>query len=607
MRQSFEELATPAQAAFALPLLREEMARQGLAAFVVPHEDEYQNEFLPAANERLRWVSGFTGSAGIAIVTADHAAIFVDGRYVAQCRAQVDPDHFEVRNLDREDPFDHLLSIGEDGALLGYDPRLHNARAIETLETRAARVGRRLSAVASNPLDLAWGASRPPLPSAPLAIYPLDHAGRSSQEKRDDIGRAIAKAGADAALLTSLASIAWLLNIRGGDIGRTPVAIAQAIAHADGRATLFVDPGKLGNAVRDWLGDEVSLHPPGDLATAFHGLGAVMLDPDQCSAWHVQAVRDAGARVVVAADPCALPRACKNPVEIARCRAAHLRDGVALTRFLHWFDTEGQIRLPDEIEIVERLEACREETGALRDLAFDTIAGAGPNGAIGHYRPTRETNRRVEPGTLLLLDSGGQYLDGTTDVTRTLAVGEAPDELRRRYTFVLKAHLALAAARFPAGTTGLALDAIARRPLWEAGTDFPHGTGHGVGQFLAVHEGPQRIAKIGSLQPFLPGMIVSNEPGNYRGGAFGIRIESLMIVTEASETGLGDRPMHGFEILTLAPLDRRLIVADLLTPGERAQVDAYHAQVAAALCPLLPIEVAGWLADVARPLPAGRN
>ena len=385
---------------------------------------------------------------------------------------------------------------------------------------------------------------------------------------------------------------------------RSPLPLGQAILNRDGTARLFLDPAKVTEALPAWLGNQVRLETPDDLAGALAELKGkrVLVDPAQSSAWYFEALREAGAEVVRGDDPCALPRACKNTVEIAGTTEAHRRDGAALARFLHWLATDAQTSLPDEVEVVTRLEGFREATGALKDLSFDTIAGAASNGAIVHYRPTLRLNKKTETGSLLLVDSGAQYLDGTTDVTRTVAIGEPSAEMRERFTLVLKGHLALSRVRFPAGTTGSALDVLARAPLWAQGLDYDHGTGHGVGSYLGVHEGPQRIAKAPNFVALRPGMILSNEPGYYKEGAYGIRIENLQYVTEAAPIAGGERPMLGFETLTLAPIDRRLIVAEMLTAEERAQLDAYHARVLAEVGPRVEPDIRAWLETACAPL-----
>ena len=603
MRQTFDETTDPTFGARHLPLVRAEMVQQGLDGVLVPHEDEHQNEYLPAANDRLAWLTGFTGSAGAAVVMRDRAAVFADGRYTVQVRAQVDAGQFEILDL-VDGGVPAYLERAPKGSIIGYDPRLHSPDALASLRRAAVRAGAELRPLEANPVDLAWGAARPAQPTAPVVPHDERHAGESSASKRARIGQAIARAGAGAAVLTAPSSIAWLFNVRGGDVIRSPLPLAQAIVEADGRARLFLDPAKVTNDLPGWLGDAVRLEAPSALPAALDALKGrrVLIDPSQSSAWYFDRLEAAGATVVRAMDPCALPRAAKNPVEIEGARQAHIRDGVALARFLHWVDTVAQVELPDERGVVEALERFREETGALKDLSFDTIAGVGPNAALPHYKPVTRTIRRMEKGSLLLVDGGGQYLDGTTDVTRTVAIGEPSADQRRMFTLVLKGHIAMATVRFPPGTTGHQLDALARLPMWMAGLDYDHGTGHGVGSYLGVHEGPQRIAKAVNTQSLLTGMIVSNEPGYYREGHWGIRIETLQVVTPPEPIAGGERPMHGFEQLTFAPLDRRLIAVDLLTPAERAYVDAYHAETLARIGPGLDAEVRAWLALQCRPL-----
>lgn len=601
MRQTFEETTDPSFGAKHLPLLRARMAEQGLDGFVIPHEDEHQNEYLPEANERLAWATGFTGSAGAAVVFRERASLFTDGRYTVQVKAQTDPALFERRDLGELAAY---LETAPKGAVIGYDPRLHSPDALVPLRRAALKAGAELKPVQVNPLDLAWGDDRPAQPAAPVVPHPEEYAGESHASKRARIGRAAAEAGADVALLTAPSSIAWLFNVRGGDVIRSPLPIGQALLQADGKARLFLDPSKVTNELPEWLGDDVVVEAPERLEDAIAGLGGkrVMIDPALSSAWYFDRLEAAGATAVRAADPCAVPRAAKNAVEIEGSRRAHIRDGAALARFLHWVDTMVQETLPDERAVVEALERFREETGALKDLSFDTIAGAGPNGALPHYKPVGGTIRRVEKGSLLLVDGGGQYLDGTTDVTRTMAVGEPTEDQKHKFTLVLKAHIAMATIRFPPGTSGMALDAIARAPMWNAGLDYDHGTGHGVGSYLGVHEGPQRIAKWGTSQPLLEGMILSNEPGYYREGEWGIRIETLQVVTPATAPKGGERPMHGFDQLTFAPIDRKLIEVGLLTPEERAYVDAYHAETLAKVGPLVEGEVKAWLKKACAPL-----
>jgi Xaa-Pro aminopeptidase len=604
MHQSFDEHADPSFGPRHLPLIRKAMAAQGLDGLIVPHEDEHQNEYLPEANDRLAWATGFTGSAGAAVILKDKAAIFVDGRYALQVRDQVDQGLFEVRDLVEGGVPAYLESATARGQVIGFDPKLHSPDTLERLRSAAARAGAELKPVASNPLDDAWGAERPGQPKAPVVPHPLRYSGEDSASKRTRVAQSLAEVGAEAAVITAPASIAWLFNIRGGDVIRSPLPLGQAVLNADGSARLFLDPDKVTPELPAWLGNQVSLDRPEALEGALKELGGkrVAVDPGSSSAWYLDALDGAGATVVRTPDPCALPKACKNEVEIEGARRAHQRDGVALTRFLHWLATEAQASLPDEMEIVSRLEGFREATGALKDLSFDTIAGAGSNGAIVHYRPTRAKIRKTEPGSLLLVDSGAQYLDGTTDVTRTVAIGEASSEMRQRYTLVLKGHLALGRVRFPPGTTGSALDVLARAPLWSAGLDYDHGTGHGVGSYLGVHEGPQRIGKVDNRVALRPGMIVSNEPGYYKTGAYGIRIENLQYVTGPEDVEGGERRMLGFEFLTLAPYDRRLINEILLTDEEREQINAYHARVLAEVGPDLDAEARGWLEQACEPI-----
>ena len=604
MRQSFDEQADPSFGPRHLPLIRKAMAEQGLDGLIVPHEDEHQNEYLPEANDRLAWATGFTGSAGAAVILKDKAAIFVDGRYALQVRDQVDGGLFEVRDLVDGGVPAYLETATGRGQVIGFDPKLHSPDALERLRHAAARAGAELKPVAPNPLDAAWGTERPGQPKAPVVPHPLQYAGEDSASKRTRVGKDLEQAGADAAVITSPASVAWLFNIRGGDVIRSPLPLGQAILNADGTARLFLDPDKVTPDLPAWLGNQVALDRPEALEGALRELSGrcVAVDPATSPAWYLDALDAAGVRVWRAPDPCALPRACKNEVEIEGSRRAHQRDGVALTRFLHWLATEAQTSLPDEMEIVSKLEGFREATGALKDLSFDTIAGAGSNGAIVHYRPTRAKIRRTEPGSLLLVDSGAQYLDGTTDVTRTVAIGEPSAEMRQRYTLVLKGHLALGRVRFPQGATGGALDVLARAPLWSAGLDYDHGTGHGVGSYLGVHEGPQRIAKVDNHVPLRPGMIVSNEPGYYKTGAYGIRIENLQYVTGPEEIEGGERPMLGFEFLTLAPYDVRLINEILLSDEEREQINAYHARVLAEIGPDLDPKARAWLEAACAPI-----
>ncbi|CAN5138957.1 aminopeptidase P family protein [soil metagenome] len=597
MRQTFTETTDRSFGPRHAPRIRAAMLAQGLDGFLIPHEDEHNNEYLPAANDRLAWATGFTGSAGAAVILADKAAVFVDGRYTLQVRDQVDAGVFEIRDLVEEGVPGWLEKVLKPGQVIGYDPRLHSPEGLEKLKAAAIKTGAELKAVETNPLDAAWGDDRPAQPAAAVVPHALDYAGDASNAKRAQLGAALAAQKIDAAVLTAPSTIAWLFNVRGGDVIRSPLPLGQALLNADGSARLFLDPRKVSAELPAWLGNEVTLETPEALTEALASLKGkrVLADPSVTSAWYFDQLQSGGAEVVRGADPAALPRACKNEVEIEGTRRAHRRDGAALSRFLHWIATEAQTSLPDEVEVVAKLEGFREATGALKDLSFDTIAGAGDHGAIVHYRPTARLNKRTEQGALLLVDSGAQYLDGTTDVTRTVAIGAPSLEMRERFTLVLKGHLALARVRFPAGTTGSAIDVLARAPLWSAGLDFDHGTGHGVGSYLGVHEGPQRISKVPNTVALMAGMILSNEPGYYKEGGYGIRIENLQFVTPAADIAGGERPMLGFETLTLAPIDLSLIEPTLMTDEEIAQLNAYHARVLEEVGPLVDDEVRAWL------------
>ncbi len=598
MFQSFDVVGGPDLGRANLPRLRERIAAMGLDGFIIPHADEYDNEYLPACNERLMWATGFTGSAGAAVVMPTSAVVFVDGRYTLQAKDQVDADLFTVADLVETGVTGWIAAEAPRGAHIGYDARLHSPKAVEAMEAAAKKAGVVLVSVDVNPIDAVW-ADRPAAPSAPAVVHPLDAAGEAHPAKRARMGEAVKAAGADAAALTDPHSVCWLLNLRGADVSHTPLLLAQAILHADGRVELFVDPAKIGPEVKAHLGGDVTVLSPADIANALKSLAGhtVMLDPANAAAWWFQIGEAAGVTVLREADPTALPRATKNAAEVAGAFEAHRRDGAALTQFLKWLAETAPEGGVDEIGAATQLEEFRRGSNALQDLSFDSISGSGPHGAIVHYRVTTATNRALNPGELYLIDSGGQYRDGTTDVTRTALIGGAPaaGEMIRAYTLVLKGHIALSVARFPKGTSGAQLDALARAPLWAAGLDYDHGTGHGVGSFLSVHEGPQRISKAPNTVALQPGMIVSNEPGYYKEGGFGIRIENLQVVTPAEPVPGGERDMLGFETLTLAPLERELIDANLLTDDERAWVNAYHARVRAEIGPRLNTDDLEWL------------
>tara|TARA_R110002110_G_scaffold85816_1_gene223405 strand:- start:162927 stop:164723 length:1797 start_codon:yes stop_codon:yes gene_type:complete len=586
-----------------LSALRSEIAKQGLDGFVVPHSDAHQNEFLPPNAERLSWLTGFTGSAGTAVVLAEQAAMFVDGRYTLQVRDQVDGALYAFHHLVEAPVTDWLVGVLRQGMRLGVDPWLHTQAGVERLRKSAEAAGASLVLVETNPVDAVWD-DQPPPPSAPAVPHEERFAGRSSTHKRASLGEALAREGLNAAVLTQPDSIAWLLNVRGGDVDHTPLVLSFAILDADGTVDWFVAPEKRSDALAAHLGSDVEMRDPDAFARALDGLKdrRVLVAPDSAAAWIFDRLSRAGAVVLRGNDPVTLSKAIKNETELAGTRAAHLRDGAALSRFLHWLSELAPSGDVDELSAAAKLAAFRETGEHFRDLSFGTISGAGPNGAIVHYRVTPETNRALAPGDLYLVDSGAQYLDGTTDVTRTVAVGTPSDDMRDRFTRVLKGHIAIATARFPSGTSGAQLDSFARQALWQAGLDFDHGTGHGVGSYLGVHEGPQRISKAGSSIPLQPGMIVSNEPGFYKENAFGIRIENLVAVTPPGEIPGGERPMLSFETLTLAPIDRSLIAVELLSADERAWMDAYHARVAAEIGPLLDGDALAWLMDVTAPL-----
>ena len=585
--------------------LRKELGQEGLAGFLVPRADEHQGEYVPPRAQRLAWLTGFTGSAGLAVVMVDRAAIFVDGRYTLQVRDEAPDDLFEYHHVTDSPPAEWLRLHLRPGNRLGYDPWLHTIESVERLQATCGKVGATLLPVVENLVDRIWD-DQPPAPRGPIVPHDLKHAGRPSPDKRREIGELLGRDGVDAVVLTAPDSIAWLLNVRGSDVAHTPLPLAFAMVHRDASVDLFVDATKLAPGLREHLGEGVRVLPPDGLGPALDRLGSarrtVQADSSATAAWIIQRLTTAGATVVRAADPCLLPKATKNDVELAGARSAHEKDGIALTRFLAWLAREAPTRRLTEISAAERLDAFRAEEPLFRDVSFPTISGAGPNGAIVHYRATPRTDRRIEPGMLYLVDSGAQYLDGTTDVTRTVAIGPPTAEQRDRFTRVLRGHIALAMARFPKGTTGSQLDALARTPLWDAALDYDHGTGHGVGSYLSVHEGPHRISKVGNTVALRPGMIVSNEPGYYKTAEYGIRIESLVVVVPVPAPPGGEVSLYGFETLTLAPIDRTLVDPALLAPAELSWLDAYHARVRDALSPRVDRETAAWLADATRPL-----
>jgi Xaa-Pro aminopeptidase len=584
-------------AAERLGALRTALARQNLSGFVIPLTDEHMSEYVGDYAKRLAWLTGFTGSAGSAVVTRDKAAMFTDGRYTLQVRAQVPDALYSYEPVPDTSPAAWLAANTTAGDVIGYDPWYHTRNWVTATRDMLTRQNVSLRAVAQNPVDTVW--TDQPAPSlAPIVVHPDQFAGRSSADKRADIAAQLRDRKLDAAIISALDSIAWLFNIRGTDVERTPVPRSFAILSADGTATLFCEPGKVTEDVRAHLGSDVGLQPRAAFIDHIKSLGTakktVLFDPDTSVAAVWEALDSAGATIIDGADPCILQKACKNAAELAGTRAAHIRDGAAVSRFIGWVTAKALNGGVDELTAVQKLYDIRAENNLFRDTSFDTISGAGPNGAVIHYRASPETNRPLKKGELFLLDSGGQYLDGTTDITRTMAIGDAGAEEKQRFTRVLKGHIAIATVRFPKGTTGRQLDTLARVALWQQGLDYEHGTGHGVGSYLSVHEGPQRIAKMGSDIELKPGMILSNEPGYYKPGSYGIRIENLIVVREDKRAS-DEKEMLAFETLTMAPIDRSLVDVSLLTETERAWLNNYHAEVREKLLPQLTDDTRGWL------------
>jgi Xaa-Pro aminopeptidase len=604
MYQIFDDTSAPAASGERVKSLQREMKARRLKGFLVPHSDEHQDEFLSPSAERLAWLTGFTGSAGVAIVLEKGAGLFVDGRYILQARAQTDASLFEVMQTPDAKPSAWIAEKLGKGAAVGYDPSLHTIKEIERLTETLGKAAIKLVPVDANLVDLAWQ-DRPKPSPASIVPHGIEFAGKSAQEKIRDVQADLHEQQVDAVLLTLLDSIAWLFNIRGGDLRHTPVAIAFAIVPASGRPTLFIDAAKVGDNVKGELRDYVDLADPAALVDRLKALGEakarVRLDPESAPMRFAQLLKAEGAQFVPGQDPCIHPKAIKNEVEIKGARAAHLRDGLAMARFLAWLDEVAESGRVDEIIAAVKLEDCRRESGQLKDIAFDTISAAGPNGAIVHYRPTTKGKSTLKSGMLYLIDSGAQYREGTTDVTRTVAIGAPTAEMKRHYGLVLKAHIAIATARFPKGTRGQDLDPFARRPLWQAGLDFDHGTGHGVGSYLSVHEGPQRLSRLGTAE-LEPGMILSNEPGYYLEGRYGIRLENLVLVTPLEKIKGGTREMMGFETLTLVPFDRRLIEPKQLLPFELAWLNAYHAWVRREIEPILLSDDRAWLRHATAPI-----
>ena len=602
MLQSFTTTTRPEQGPPRLAALRDALAGAGYDGCLVPRADAHQGEYVAPCDQRLAWLTGFTGSAGFCIVLPAIAGVFIDGRYRAQVRTQVDPAHFTPVPWPDVKPGAWLREKMPEGARLAFDPWLHTRKELEELEAELEGSGIGLFAE-TNFIDGLWP-DRPAPPLGPVAIHPLENAGESSASKRARIGAELAGCRQEVAVLTLPDSICWLLNIRGSDIERNPVVQAFALLHATGHLTLFIAPEKLSDAVRDHLGPDITLRPPEEFAAGLRSLrGPVRVDrataPFQVSA------ELSGAEIAIdwAADPCLLPKARKNAVEIAGMEAAHLRDGAAMVEFLAWLDAEAPGGGLTEISVVTALEGFRRATNALREISFETICGTGPNGAIIHYRVSDTSDRPLRQGEIVVIDSGGQYLDGTTDITRTVAIGPPGADEIAAFTRVLQGMIAMSRLRWPKTLAGAHLDSIARYDLWLAGQDYDHGTGHGVGAYLCVHEGPQRLSRTGDL-PFEPGMILSNEPGYYREGAFGVRIENLMLVEAAPDLPGGDahRAMLRFRTLTFVPIDRRLIAAESLTAAERSWLDAYHAEVADRIGPCVSAAARAWLTAATAPV-----
>jgi Xaa-Pro aminopeptidase len=600
--QTFDDPREGAAAPKRIAALRSELKGRGLDGFVVPRADRQQNEYLPASEERLAWLTGFNGSAGAAIVLAERAALFVDGRYTVQATTQIDAKLFSVEHLVDSPPEQWLEQNLKSGSKLGYDPWLHTSEGADRLRKACATAGAELVAVDGNPIDALWS-DRPAPPAGPVTLRDIKLAGESAADRLERIQAELKKLRADVLVVSDPQNVAWTFNIRGSDVAHTPLALAFAVIPREGKPALYVEPAKLDDKTRPALEEIAALRAPDELARDLAQLKGKTVRLDQASAADAltRQIAGSGGRPVRGADPIAPMKAVKNHAEIVGSRAAHKRDGVAVARFFAWLEREALTGQLTEIEAVEALESFRRDSGLLKDISFSTIAGSGPNGAIVHYRVTRASNRTIGKNELFLVDSGAQYEDGTTDITRTVAVGTPSDEMRDRFTRVLKGHIAIATAVFPENTSGAQLDPLARTALWQAGLDFDHGTGHGVGSYLSVHEGPARISKLGTVA-LKRGMILSNEPGYYKTAAYGVRIENLMLVIAAPEPAGAEKPLNTFETLTLAPIDRRLIDTRLLTAKERNWIDSYHARVQEVLSPLLDAATRAWLDAATRPL-----
>lgn len=603
MFQTFASASDPTQSADRVRQLRALLVKQKLDAFLVPRADEHQGEYVPPSAERLKWLTGFSGSAGTAVIARREAALFVDGRYTTQAAAETDPEIFDYPGLARSKLADWLKDKLGKGSVVGFDPWLHTAGEIKRLSDALASSEIKLKPVRRNLVDAVWGKARPAPPANPVIIHPLKYAGRPAAEKISEIQKRLTDDGHDAVILTLPDSICWAFNIRGSDVAHNPVVLAFAIVPRNGKAELFVDKRKIGREARAHLDGVAKILEPAALTERLAAIARsrkrIRIDPETAA---YELARLAGPKSLArGADPCIGLKAVKNAIEIKGARAAHVRDGAAMVEFLSWLDEAARGGELDEITAVERLEACRAGTGALKEISFDTISGSGPNGAIVHYRVSDKTNRRLCSGELFLIDSGAQYQDGTTDITRTVAIGAPSSEMKDRFTRVLKGHIAVARARFPSGTRGIDLDPFARRALWDAGLDYDHGTGHGVGSYLSVHEGPQSISR-GGMVELKPGMIISNEPGYYNEGRYGIRIENLVLVCEPNTPEGGDRPMLSFETLTAVPIDRRLIDRRLMSDDDIAWLDGYHRRVRETISPLVSEAAQRWLDSATAPI-----
>ncbi|CDZ47524.1 aminopeptidase P family protein [Neorhizobium galegae] len=609
MFQSFEVKSAPQFGRDRVSALRAKFTDLGIDGFLVPRADEYQGEYVPASAERLSWLTGFTGSAGMALVTQREALVFVDGRYVTQLAEQVDGSVFTAGDLVNEPPHVWLPRHGAKGFRLGIDPWLHAGAEVRRLEKALAEIGGSLVLLDSNPLDAIW-TDRPAEPLGAVSIQKQEHAGTLAGEKIASIASQVKEKGAAAVVIADPTSVAWIFNIRGDDVPHTPYPLSRAIIPAEGKAEIFLDQMKTGIEQAAYLAQIAVQRPPSEFLARLAAISAdgakILIDPELTPLALTKAITAASGEVVEASDPAKLPRACKNREELDGSAKAHLQDGAAMVEYLCWLDAQAPGSIT-EIDAVKALEVTRARVGQnmqnpLKDISFDTISGAGEHGAVIHYRVTTETNRKLEAGELFLVDSGAQYVNGTTDITRTVAVGSVPDEHKRFFTLVLKGMIGISTARFPKGTRGCDLDPLARIALWKAGGDYAHGTGHGVGSYLSVHEGPQRISRL-ATQELLPGMILSNEPGYYRPGSFGIRIENLIYVTGAEEIDGGDQPMLAFETLTWCPIDRRLVLPGLMTAEELAWLNGYHAAVREKLLPLIEDDaVKAWLVKATEPL-----